>query len=165
VNQLHFKLFSVKKQLRYCACSDWPQTYNLLQCNWYLRHSNMIHLMMETKRRKTLITARKNLLFYLQLPIDSGSDNNCFINRLVIVFGKKRRLTRKGHLLSYRNLKLFSQINKHDGLQISSEFLATTSFRSRCFYFFQFQLTILATASSFTYQSVAFRWYTEFLAN
>ena len=65
--------------------------------------------------------------------------------------GKKRRLTTKGPWLSYRNLKLFSQINKHDGLQISSEFLATTSFCSRCFYLFQFLRTILASASSFTY--------------
>ena len=32
------------------------------------------------------------------------------------------------------------------------EFLATTSFQSRCFYFFQFLLTILASASSFMYQ-------------
>ncbi|KAK2547734.1 hypothetical protein P5673_032201 [Acropora cervicornis] len=57
----------------------------------------MTHRMMETKRRKTLITARKNLLFYLQVPTESDSYNNSFINRLVIVFGKKRRLTRKSH--------------------------------------------------------------------
>ena len=33
VNQLRYKLYSVEKQLKYFACSDWPKTFNLLVCN------------------------------------------------------------------------------------------------------------------------------------
>ena len=110
---------------------------------------------METKRRKTLITPWKSLLFYLQLPTDTGSCNNCLINCCSL---KSRSLCLRKREDSQEKFTDFHtgiynffprQINMRDcnGL----EFLATTSFRSRCFYFFQFPLTILASTSSFTY--------------
>ena len=77
--------------------------------------------MKETKRKKTLITAWKNL-FHLQLPIDTGSYNNCFISSCLLkstslCLGEREDSQEKVTDFHTGIYIFLSQINKHDGLQ------------------------------------------------
>ena len=102
-----YKLYSVGKQLRYFAHSDWLKTYSSLQCNWYLRHSNMRILWWKQREEKPWSLHEKTCYFTYNSPL--------ILHRSLC--SEKEKTHVKRSLIFIQEFKTFSLINKHDGLQ------------------------------------------------